>query len=68
MFQNPDQNELKALKDHIEALRRCESGTVPALDEIIDHEIRRRFGRMIAHTANNKTSVRETLAIVAVAR
>jgi hypothetical protein len=42
-----------ALKDQIEALRH-QSESEPAIDEIFDTEIRRRFGEMIARSAASR--------------
>jgi hypothetical protein len=61
MAPDPDREEWNSVRDRFEELRRRE--TDPAgLDQILDDEIRRRFGQTIAR-AVRKSSVRETLAI-----
>jgi hypothetical protein len=55
----------KAVLDQFEELKGHDSG--PPIDEILDDEIRRRFGQTIAR-AVHKPSLRETLARVKVAR
>jgi hypothetical protein len=61
MAPDPDREEWNSVRDRFEELRRRE--TDPAgLDQILDDEIRRRFGQTIAR-ALRKPSVRETLAI-----
>jgi hypothetical protein len=63
MAQNRE--EWETLRDQFEELK--DHGSGPAIDEILDDEIRRRFGQTIAR-AVHKLSLRETLARVKVAR
>jgi len=60
-------DDWKDLQEQIEKLKGHELGPVPALDEVLDAGIRRRFGRVIART-NHKPSIRETLAVARVVR
>ena len=52
MTQDSDRNEWTAVKERFEELRRRESESAPALEDIFDDEIRRRFGQMISRSAS----------------
>jgi hypothetical protein len=60
-------DDWKGVRDQLNKLKEHNAGSVPAIDEILDDDIRRRFGQVIARAAH-KPTVRETLAVVAVAR
>jgi hypothetical protein len=51
MAHDIDRDEWSALKDRFEEIRNGSPESVPSLEEILDDEIRRRFGRLISRSA-----------------
>jgi hypothetical protein len=48
MPQHPNDKRPTALKDQFEELRCRDAGKVPDIEELLDEQIRRRFGEMIS--------------------
>jgi hypothetical protein len=55
MVSDPKSNEWNLLKDQFDALVRQEGVRQDSLEQVLDYEIRRRFGDVIASTAGDQT-------------